>query len=465
MSAIATASPPAARPRWYSVGRFTAVLSLLGLVTLCYVGGAAAMYFGLPSSGYLALAFEGGRDLLTARPDATVDGDLSGARLSSYQPGEAYDGYTLYTTTQGAEATLLDMKGDVVRRWTMPRTASWPPVGVVPPDKPLHWERCYLYPNGDLLALTCSGGDVPYGCGVVKVDKDSKFVWGYKGNVHHDLDVGDDGRVYVLTQQAPPAGWSGQEREIAVPEQIAILSAEGREQAVISLQEAFAKSPYALLLQPPDEEGTDGPLRPNLPGLRPPGAPLPPVRPRRPAPPEDVLHSNSVKVLSAALAPKFPLFQAGQILISLRNPSVLAVVDPTTHAVVWAAKGPWVNQHDAEFLANGHLLLFDNRGGGRSARVLEYDPQTQALPWSSGGQGGLVVPGAIYRGTSQRLLNGDTLVVEPVRCRIVEVKSDKEVVWEWGLPSLPSSNIGDNALNMTGARRFGAAELPFLKGK
>ena len=69
----------------------------------------------------------------------------------------------------------------------------------------------------------------------------------------------------------------------------------------------------------------------------------------------------------------------------MRNLDAIAVVDPELRAVVWAARGPWQALHDAQVLDNGNVLLFDNQGLPKGSRVLEYDPRTQAFPWSWSG--------------------------------------------------------------------------------
>jgi hypothetical protein len=185
------------------------------------------------------------------------------------------------------------------------------------------------------------------------------------------------------------------------------------------------------------------------------------------ADPTDILHGNSVMVLSSALAPRFPLFKAGQVLISLRSPSVLAVVDVPSRSVVWAAKSVWQNQHSAEFLENGHILLYDNSGSSEGTRILEYDPVTQAITWHYPGDTEQQFV-AMFRGVNQRLVNGNTMFVDPSGFRIVEVTPAKEVVWHWGRPPCrypsrpPSSNY--DSPNITGARRLRSEELPFLRG-
>jgi hypothetical protein len=167
----------------------------------------------------------------------------------------------------------------------------------------------------------------------------------------------------------------------------------------------------------------------------------------------DLFHTNSVKVLSQARAGKFPRFQAGQVLISLRSLHTIAVLDVQQRVVIWAARGLWRLQHDAEFLDNGHLLLFDNYGSTRGCRIIEYDPATQALLWVYSDRDGSPFH-ALYRGMKQRLPNGNTLIVDPEMGRLFEVTLGKELVWE---------NYGPRPI--TGARRYAADELTFLKGE
>jgi hypothetical protein len=334
----------------------------------------------------------------------------------------------------------------------------------------MQWERCHLYPNGDVLALCCIGGSAPYGCGLVKLDRDSRFRWGYSAEVHHDVDVGEDGRIYALTQkteQTPPAGLDS----ISAPyndDFLVVLSPEGRELVKVSLLEAFRNSPYLLsgLASSSEPQAfAPPPPIPQLPGAPPITVPALPI-PRSQFGKGDLFHANSVKVLSKALAARFPLFKPGQVLLSLRTPSLVAVLDLETRSIVWAVKGAWQGQHDARFLDNGHILLFDNLGDTKGARVIEFDPITHAIPWSYVGEKGssFLAP---FRGVSQRLTNGNTLVAEPTS-RLVEVTPGGEVVWQWALPFAPTPSGQPSApgvLSFTGVRRYLPEELPFLEGR
>lgn len=166
----------------------------------------------------------------------------------------------------------------------------------------------------------------------------------------------------------------------------------------------------------------------------------------------DILHLNSVKVLTRQLAPKFPMFKAGQVLTSMCHLDTIAVVDVDSGKLVWAARGPWEAQHDPQFLDNGNLLLFDNRGSPTASRVVEYDPETQGFPGSYSGENTRPFLSKL-RGMNQRLPNGNTLIVNSDAGNILEVTHDKEVVW--------SCSTGGF---ITSGRRFSSEQLPFLKG-
>jgi outer membrane protein assembly factor BamB len=322
------------------------------------------------------------------------------------------------------------MHGEVIHAWTAPFSRVWPkPPHVREPvaDGKIYIFACHLYPNGDLLAVFHGTGDTPYGYGLAKLDKDSHVLWTYSANVHHAVDVSEDGTIYVLTQRIVHDMPKGLEffPTPALVDDLVLLSPEGEELRTIPLLEALRDSPFGLLL----------PLRAPT-GLT----------------SWDVLHANAVEVLSPAMATHFPLFKAGQVLVSLRELDTLAVVSPETGSAVWAARGPWRGQHDPHFLDNGRLLVFDNRGSAQQSRVFEYDPQTQSCPWSYASESSpsFLTP---IQGRCQRLANGNTLIVNSKDGVLLEVTPDKELVWSRCCHA-----------HVPWARRYAPDELTFLKG-
>src|SRR5262249_36791353 len=228
-----------------------------------------------------------------------------------------------------------------------------------------------------------------------------------------------------------------------VADSLVLLSSEGQPKGKpIPILEAFRDSPYAPLLTSLERADKPDQKKGGLTSTRYDQAFLQ----------QDAMHTNFVKALTRKLAPKFPQFKEGQVLISVRGMDCIAVLDVEKGKVVWAARGPWKRQHDAQFLDNGHILLFDNRGLPKGSRVLEYDPQTQAFPWSYTGAN----PARFFtaeRGMSQRLPNGNTLIVISEKGEMLEVTPEKEAVWSCIIP--------DGYI--TNGRRYRPEELHFLK--
>jgi outer membrane protein assembly factor BamB len=151
----------------------------------------------------------------------------------------------------------------------------------------------------------------------------------------------------------------------------------------------------------------------------------------------DPLHANSVQYITAEQARSFPFANEGDVLLSYRDISAVAIVSIETGEMVWAMRGPWLWQHDASLLSNGHITLFDNLGGFReenAARVLEIDPRSGAVMWSY--QGDEAHPfHSPLRSSAETLPNGNVLITESDGGRIFEVTRAGEIVWNFVNPT------------------------------
>jgi hypothetical protein len=175
--------------------------------------------------------------------------------------------------------------------------------------------------------------------------------------------------------------------------------------------------------------------------------------------PTDFLHPNSLQVIENVPKEARGPFRRGNWLISLREISSIIVVDPRERKVVWALKGAWRRQHEARFLSNGHLLLFNNffrftlpddqsvfnehvdytlEG---TSQVLELDPENQQRVWSYSGDTGERFFSALM-GANQRLPNGNTLITESDYGRAFEVTREGRIVWEFYNPHTKRTDEG-----------------------
>ena len=156
-------------------------------------------------------------------------------------------------------------------------------------------------------------------------------------------------------------------------------------------------------------------------------------------------HANSLAVTGS-----------GDLLLSLRNTSTVAMVDRSTGVFRWRySPDDLSHQHDATHLEDGHVLIFDNgthRPGPRYSRVIEVDPATDRTAWEYTGS-----PAASSYSSNissaQRLPNGNTLVCEGRTGRIFEVSPTGATVWEYVNPF--STGEGEETSNsIFRARRY-----------
>jgi hypothetical protein len=316
--------------------------------------------------------------------------------VTRFEAARTQPGLNLYTSGHRAEAVLMDLAGRPLHRWAYDYFDAFPET---PPDFRVqgqtHWRHARLLEDGELLAIYGSAG-------LVKLDADSRLVFVSPLRFHHDLDVDAEGRIWGVAMEIHVVPRIHPEEAI-YEDFLVTLAPDGQLLRRLSLVEAFERSSYASLLA-------------------------------RMKPSGDVFHTNTVEVLDGAHAARHPAFRRGNVLISVRELDVIAVVDPERGEVVWALTGQWRAQHKPTFLADGRLLLFDNLGHPEASSVLEVDPLSQHIAWRYGGDPALRFFSETC-GASQRLANGNTLITESNRGRAFEVTPEGEVVWEFYNPA------------------------------
>jgi hypothetical protein len=151
----------------------------------------------------------------------------------------------------------------------------------------------------------------------------------------------------------------------------------------------------------------------------------------------DYYHLNTVEVLpDTKLGAKDRRFQRGNYLICLRNADLILILNKKTKDIVWSW-GPGVLDwpHMPTMINNGNILIFDNGPHRTYSRVIEINPATGSIVWEYRAN----IPENFYskwRGSNQRLLNGNTLICESENGRVFEVTRDGEIVWEFFNPEI-----------------------------
>jgi len=159
----------------------------------------------------------------------------------------------------------------------------------------------------------------------------------------------------------------------------------------------------------------------------------------------DIFHPNDVDVLGSDVAPMFPMFDAGDLLLSFRSLNLITVVDPDDYRVKWWSHGPWRAQHDPDFIANGEISVYANNTGRGRSEIIRMDPVTKEV--SNDLFNGEVSFYSDFAGKHQYLPNGNVLIVVPGEGRVLEVTSEGGQVTEFNNLSSASLEYNEHVFN------------------
>jgi phage tail protein X len=302
--------------------------------------------------------------------------------------------------------------------------------------KRLHaWSLDY----GALDSKAAAGDDGPHGLDVLpdgsvivnfdhgrlmaRLDQCSRPVWKKPGIYHHLLSRADDGSYWVWRGDGGTpyghyhylenfdAGTGAKRREIGLIEDV--LRADGAAPVILGVRPDFGFRKFES--DPKDRSR------------------------------EDLFHPNDIEPLGTDLAPRFPMFEAGDLLVSIRVLNLVAVIDPDDNRLKWWSHGPWRGQHDADFTGDGAISVYNNNTGRGRSEILRIDPATRAvtnaLPDSDS------VFYSPYMGTHQYLPNGNVLIAAPGEGRVLELSPTGGLVMEFNNLPEAGSRFNDHVEN------------------
>ena len=346
-------------------------------------------------------------DALRALGYAAVAEDIADASQSGvqiYERERSYPGYNLYCSRNFKEATLFDATGEVLRTWQ--GTGE----GV--------WDRVVLLPGGDLLVVEIrltNAESKDYKTEqrfCRRLNWDNQAVWSLPINAHHDVALTPDGGLMLLSFDFRREAEIDPDVDFR-DDKIVLLSLDGEVLEEKSLFDMLSANPDAF------EFGT---VAPKL---------------HRGKHMIDLTHANSLDWMDIEeLEGTAPIYSPSNVLVSMRHQDSIAILDWDTGQVVWSwGRGEVVGQHDAQFLDNGHILVFDNGLGRGWSRVIELDPLTSEIVWEfrTPNREDFYSPS---RGSNQRLPNGNTLITSSGQGWAFEVTPAKDLVWSFLNPRL-----------------------------
>ncbi len=386
---------------------------MLAIGFLCLVAGFITTEIQIFPATYFREVFSelGGTANRWRHSDLYLPAPPGETGVTRYDSERAYNGDTIFTAGYPRGAFLVDMQGRVIHHWYVPyaKVLAFAHESAWTREPGITWRKAYLYPNGDLLVVFVDYNLSLWGRGIVKLDRNSNIIWSYLAHTHHDVDVGPDGRIYTLTHELEREAIPNLP-EISPPSKadfVVVLSPDGKVLRKVSIYRAFANSRY---------RGVIGLLRSWV--------------------TEDTLHTNSVRPMPAGFAKIFPSAGPNTVLLSFRHLDAIALLDLDAQKIIWVQHGPFARQHDAEFLPNGDMSVFDDVGDfarGGTSRVLEFAPDPFRIVWEFPGDSPEKLSSQIF-GAAQILPNGNFLITEAEGGRLLEITPDKKVVWEYRNP-------------------------------
>ncbi len=160
--------------------------------------------------------------------------------------------------------------------------------------------------------------------------------------------------------------------------------------------------------------------------------------------PADIFHPNDVEELLPEMAAAFPQFEAGDLVLSIRELDMIAVISPQGE-IKWIKQGPWLKQHDPDFEPDGRISVYNNSRLRPRSSIMVVDPVTGAVENATQG---LQAPfKSAYRGKHQLLPNGNRLITIPEQGQAIEITPDGAVAVEFNNVAGDAPQFNEDLVN------------------
>ncbi|NIB42092.1 hypothetical protein HBA55_20975 [Pseudomaricurvus alkylphenolicus] len=321
------------------------------------------------------------------------------AGLKSHQQDVVDDGFLLisaYSDANGVSSVFLyDLASQkIVHEWIPPIDDLLAQTTYRSEESKKHNFRSQhplLLDNGDVLITS---GEGP----LLQLSACNKIVWSVDRHFHHSIERADSGELYVPIVS--------QGLNVPFPlrnDGVAKVSADGRIIDEWSIYEMLSRHGYeGLLLGFGRAEW-------------------------------DRMHLNDIE----PIATDDEFTRAGDLMLSIRNLSTVLLYRPSTDEVIWAKTGPWINQHDVDYLGNGIFTIYGNDMVRAHAKdvsyhgyntIWQYDQKTDEVSAFLSLED--VSINTITEGRHRVLGDGD-VIVEDTNAGLIHRVNQKGLVWSY----------------------------------
>ncbi|MDB5139707.1 MAG: Arylsulfotransferase [Mucilaginibacter sp.] len=270
---------------------------------------------------------------------------------------------------------------------------------------------------------------------LIKINKDSKLVWVINGSYNHSLEYDADGNVW-----APSVIRNSRFLSEILPQYhddaITKIKQNGKVLFQKSIAQILIENGYRWLLLGTGKYEAD------------------------------LLHLNDIQ--PALISSRF--WKKGDLLISLRHKSTVLLYRPETNKIIWLKIGPWISQHDVDFIDSSRIGVFGNnviRYSDSDNKLIDgyneeyiYDFKTGKIetPYTKFLKTAQI--STITEGRSDVLSNGDLFIEETNNNRLLRGNRN-EIIWQY------VNKIDDHSVGALSWSRYISKEefkkLTFLK--
>lgn len=308
------------------------------------------------------------------------------------QPEAVTPGVNLYGTAGEPAAYLTDNQGVILHRWAAD-TAPW---------------HCYKPTReGDLYAIA-EGGTL------LKVNWNSELLWSVSGDFHHDLAIAPDGTLYIIRNEYRTIRRENSEYFI-VDNLIDHRHPDGTRISQFSLYDLLASRLTKTRLE--NLRRID---RMRFKAMS---------KPREPGDPFEILHANTVEVITRPVASALP----GDLLITLKHWNRFFLIRPAPPTLLWWwGRNDLKNPHGATLAPEG-IMYFNNNAVDFVSAAGLMDPKARKKIWGYTRENNSAFYTASF-GFAQPLGSGNVLITISEKGYVTEVTRRGETVWEFWNP-------------------------------
>jgi len=375
--------------------------------------------------------------------------------VTKFNQEKSLSGINIYKSGNTPEAYLMDMSGHILHTWAAKT------------EDDDTWSNIELTDQGDLIAF------VNYEK-LIRLDWDSNISWTSDSQgFHHDLSISKNEEIYAIarkTEYIPEFSFT----HLTANDYITILSKTGELKKSISIAKLLLDANIPIIYEDieadyPRETG----LKKLISSIDNGAGTSFFIRGlhkieefyEKITRPKDFFHTNTINIVNHQLmSSPHKIFNEGEILISIRNQNLIAVVDIEKEIITWSwGETELEHPHDPVMLSNGNILIFDNGYKRKFSRIIELNPVTQAIEWEYKS----IPPEDFYsetRGSNQKLANGNILISDSRNGHAFEITTDGEIVWEFYNPEIKTNEGVQQRATIFRMRRLIRPEiLPLLQ--